>query len=388
MKMNKAPFVCPRVVKTGRVFDVRPTPKLLKHLPHLKREGPFENLADANAVGLSWARMLEDVILGKDVPSYHAESDTVHALINSYMKSMKYININSEKTRRSYLGHIRYARGILLNQTYQLSKAPKVPFERMKTSDVTYSYLHDLWMHIKDDVSVHKANHTFKVLKLIWKDGLATGRVKANPFPLVRLPALPARQTMWTKEEIDGMVKFCDDEGYPSMGTMIIMAYHWCQRVVDVRMRTWDEISTMKDPQTGKDIEVIRFTQQKTRNNVNPARMSLQITPEIKKRLELCYKSNSHPHIITYEATGRPYSDDRSVKVFRRLARKYKLREDLWLNDLRRTGTTHASQNGATDRELVALTGHKNPSLLVVYAVTGQIEASNALQKRGLIERA
>ena len=61
---------------------------------------------------------------------------------------------------------------------------------------------------------------------------------------------------------------------------------------------------------------------------------------------------------------------------------------NLFLNDLRRTGTTHASQEGATDRELVALTGHKNPSLLVVYAVTGQYEASNAMFKRGLIQRA
>tara|TARA_B100000941_G_C28488028_1_gene546181 strand:+ start:338 stop:1498 length:1161 start_codon:yes stop_codon:yes gene_type:complete len=386
--MVKAPFVCPRVVKTGRVFDVRPTPKLLKYLPHLKREGPFENLVDANAVGLEWSRLLDKALSGETGPSPYSQADTVHRLINSYLNSMKYKNINSPKTRRSYLGHIRYVRGIQIQEIHQLDKAPKETFESMKTSDVTYRYLHDLWMHIKNDVSVHKANHTFKVLKLIWKDGLATGRVKANPFPLVRLPALPARQVMWTKDEIDKMVKFCDDEGYPSMGTMIVMGYHWCQRVVDVRQRTWDEISTMKDPQTGKEIEVIRFTQQKTRNNVNPARMSLQITPAIRKRMDISYKSNIHPYIISYEGTGKPYSDDRAVKVFRRLAKKFNLREELWLNDLRRTGTTHASQNGATDRELVALTGHKNPSLLVVYAVTGQIEASNALQKRGLIERA
>ncbi len=92
--------------------------------------------------------------------------------------------------------------------------------------------------------------------------------------------------------------------------------------------------------------------------------------------------------MISYEGTGKPYSDNRAVKVFRRLSKKFNLREELWLNDLRRTGTTHASQNGATDRELVALTGHKNPSLLVVYAVTGQYEASSAMFKRGLIQRA
>ena len=52
--------------------------------------------------------------------------------------------------------------------------------------------------------------------------------------------------------------------------------------------------------------------------------------------------------------------------------------------DLRRTGATDASRSGCTDREMVALTGHKNPNMLVVYAVTGEIESTNANNKRGL----
>ena len=50
--------------------------------------------------------------------------------------------------------------------------------------------------------------------------------------------------------------------------------------------------------------------------------------------------------------------------------------------DLRRTGATNASRAGCTDRELMALTGHKNPKMLVVYAVEGEIEANNANIKR------
>ena len=56
----------------------------------------------------------------------------------------------------------------------------------------------------------------------------------------------------------------------------------------------------------------------------------------------------------------------------------------IWLADLRRTGATHASRVGCTDRELVALTGHRNPQMLLVYAVEGEIESTNANTKRGL----
>ena len=95
------------------------------------------------------------------------------------------------------------------------------------------------------------------------------------------------------------------------------------------------------------------------------------------------------------ESTGKPYTSDRSVKSFRKLAKAYGLPvafdsvtnmyTNIWLNDLRRTGTTHASRAGCTDRELMSLTGHRNPQMLVVYAKHGNIEAENAMRKRGLL---
>ena len=402
--MNTAPFVSERRIKNGSAYDVRPTPKLLKHFPDLQRD-TFNSLSEANSVGYEWAKALVKSESGETCSFLVVPSGSVQALIESYKQSMRFKNIKSPKTVRSYLGHIKYAKNIEIKDLHQLTRSPTVPFAAMKASDIDYNYLHDMWMHIRNQVSAHKANHTFKVLKIVWKEGLTSGKIQANPFPLVKLPDLPDRQVMWTKDQVDGMVKYCDEQGYPSMGTMITMAYTWCQRVVDVRMRTWDELGTSEEQHTGKPIDVIRFTQQKTRHSANPARMSLQITPEIQDRFNKHhYRRNTHPYINTYEGTGKPYTDDRAVKVFRKLAEGYglpkvtlegqfddsgkQIMSNLYLNDLRRTGTTHASQAGATDRELVALTGHKNPSLLVVYAVTGQYEASNAMFKRGLIQRA
>jgi integrase len=169
---------------------------------------------------------------------------------------------------------------------------------------------------------------------------------------------------------------------------MITLLYELCQRVVDVRKLQWSNIDL--------DTDCFEFTQEKT-----GTRMSIPISPSIRKRLELHSISNNDNFILREESTGKPYTQDRAVKSFRRLAKDYGLPEvpiaghrnedgsqkytSIWLNDLRRTGTTHASRAGCTDRELMALTGHKNPSMLVVYAKQGNIEAANAMKKRGIL---
>ena len=86
-------------------------------------------------------------------------------------------NIKIPKTIRSYEGHIRYAKNIEITDLHQLTKRPTVPFAAMRATDVDYNYLHDMWMHIRNQVSAHKANHTFKVLKIVWKEGLQSGKV-------------------------------------------------------------------------------------------------------------------------------------------------------------------------------------------------------------------
>jgi integrase len=258
----------------------------------------------------------------------------------------------------------------------------------MHVSDVDYDYANALWLHIQDTVSTHKANHTFKVLRLIWNQGVRGDRAKSNPFALIKLPALPARKVMWDLEQLRGMINYCDEQGYPSMGTMLTVCFEFCQRPVDVRKMKWAHI----DGRTG----VSNFIQQKTGKQ-----MSIRVTNAVQKRLHLHTKRNSDDYIFAYENTGKPFTQDRCQKIFRKLAEGYGLPkvalEDqfnkdgsqkystIWMADLRRTGATHASQSGCTDREMMSLTGHRNPSMLVVYAIEGEIESTNANTKRGLL---
>jgi len=373
--MGKAPYVRPRMKGNTMVYRIRPTPPVLEAFPHLTIE-TYDSKTEANERGYELKRKFEAWKSGNHDEIF-IDDRSVEKLVNLYKESNAFRNITKESTKRSYLGHFRHVLSVQIRNT---------SFAKMLVSNVDYNYAQKLYQYIQDDVSTHKANHTVKVLKLVWNEALRSGKAKSNPFSLLKLPKLPDREVMWPEEHITGMIKYCDENGRQSMGTMITLLYEFCQRVVDIRQMRWNNI------QDG----ICEFTQEKT-----GARMSIPITPSVRKRLDMHQRHNSDNFILREESTGKPYTQDRAVKSFRRLAKDYGLPEvpmaghynedgsqkysSIWLNDLRRTGATHASRAGCTDRELMALTGHKNPSMLIVYAKQGNIEAANAMKKRGIL---
>lgn len=375
--MAKGPYVRPRMRGNFKVFDIRPTEELKKAFPKIKRE-TYTSSGEANARGFELKRAFEAWKCGNYYDA-KVDSRSVEALVDYYKSSMFYINIKTQASKTSYSDHIRHV---------LIQHVGKTVFCKMHVSDVDYDYANALWLHIQDTVSTHKANHTFKVLRLVWNEGIRGDRAKSNPFALVKLPALPARKVMWDLEQLRGMINYCDEQGYPSMGTMLTVCFEFCQRPVDVRKMKWAHI----DGRTG----VSNFIQQKTGKQ-----MSIRVTNAVQKRLHLHTKRNSDDYIFAYENTGKPFTQDRCQKIFRKLAEGYGLPkvalEDqfnkdgsqkystIWMADLRRTGATHASQSGCTDREMMSLTGHRNPSMLVVYAIEGEIESTNANTKRGLL---
>ena len=376
--MAKAPYVRPRMRGNTMVYDIRSTTALSQAFPNIKFPETYTSKTDANARGYELKRNFEAWKAG-NYDAMYVDERSVEALVQYYKKSMSYTQIKTDATRRSYSEHLRHVLPLCITNTQ---------FMKMNVSDVDYEYAQSLWLHIQDLVSTHKANHTFKVLKLVWNEGLRGSKVKANPFTLIKVPKLPDRKVMWDMDQLTGMIKFCDDNGHPSMGTMLTMCYEFCQRPVDVRKMKWSNI----DGKTG----VSNFIQQKTGKQMN-----IKVTNAVQERLQLHSRRNTDDYIFATSYANRPFTADRCNKVFRKLAKAYGMPEvplfnefnkdgsqkysNIWMADLRRTGATHASQAGCTDRELMALTGHRNPQMLVVYALEGEIESTNANVKRGLL---
>ena len=374
--MIKAPYVRPRLRKSdnSQVYDLRPTPRLLKAFPELKRD-TLTDRKHANSIGYEWKRKLDEWEKNGQVENKYGPN-SVNALIDYYQSSMAFRVSLTESSRRSYLHHLDYLAKL---------RVQRLEFGAMDVDDVDYDFAELLWLHIQEDISIHKANHCISVLKIIWSRGLKSKRVKSNVWRELKLPKLPNRKVMWELEDIRGMIDYCDAKGHTSMGTIITMCFEFCQRPVDIRQFQWSHING----RTG----VSNFIQQKTKKD-----MAIAMTNAVQQRLHLHSRRNIDDFICAYENTGRPYTGDRLNKIFRKMAKGYGLPEVLikgefnkdgtqkysttWLSDLRRTGATHAARAGCTDRELMSLTGHRDPQMLLVYAVEGEIESTHAQAKR------
>ena len=381
--MKKAPYVEIRDRKNSRSYRVKPSAKLLRYFPDLKPDR-FETLTEANAVGYAWQRKLDTHLKGGTDTHTSDDKYSVRSLINEWKASPAYRD-NDLSTMRSYASHIEYCMNFKL-------RGESVRFDEMKATDVTYEHAKYLFNDIEDDVSTHKAVTTFMRLRAAWNEGIKCGLANVNPFALVKLPELEARAVLWSEDMVTQAIEQCDAVGRYSMGTMITLCYHWCQRPVDIRRLRW------RDVETG----IGYFRQKKTK-----ARMAIPLTQGIKDRLALHEELLGDERyfddiILREEPTQKPYTVDRVSVVFKKVVvkpLKWSMVQDgdrlddngeplltyPRIGDLRRTGTTHASRSGCTDRELMALTGHKNPSMLVIYARAGEIEATNAMNKRGLL---
>jgi len=374
--MIKAPYVRPRKIKSNDtiVYDLRPTDELLKAFPELKRQSTPDKKY-ANSIGYEWKRKLEEWWKKGQADNKYGPN-TVNSIIDYYKGSMAFQENLTDSSRRSYLHHLDYL---------MKTNVGRKEFGAMDVDDVDYDYAQKLWLFIRDDISKHKANHCIKVLKIIWSLCLISKRVKSNVFRELKVPKLPDRKVMWEIEDIRGMIDYCDANGHSSMGTIITMCFEFCQRPGDIRKFQWSHING----RTG----VSNFIQQKTKKD-----MAIAMSNAVQQRLHLHLKRNTDDFICAYENTGRPYTQDSANKIFRKMAKGYGLPEVLikgqfnkdgtqkysttWLSDLRRTGATHAARAGCTDRELMSLTGHRDPQMLVVYAIEGEIESTHAQAKR------
>ena len=345
--MIKAPYVRPRLRNGTLVYGIRPSDVLLKAFPDLKFLTVTEK-SEANKIGYEWKRKLDEFEKNGPVENKYGPN-SVNALIEYYRSSMAFrVNITAN-SRRSYLHHLDYLSKLRINGK---------EFGAMDVDDVDYDFAELLWLHVQEDISMHKANHCIKVLKIIWKRGLISRRVKSNIFREIKMPKLDARTVMWSLEDIRGMIDYCDENGHSSMGTIITMCFEFCQRPVEIRKFMWSYV----DGRTG----VSNFIQQKTQQN-----MSIAMTNAVQQRLHRHPRRNSDDFICAYENTGRPYTSDSVNKIFRKMAKGYGLPEvalkdqfnkdgsqkysTIWLADLRRTGATHASRAGCTTSELMAL---------------------------------
>lgn len=315
----------------------------------------FDDLASARAYSLKVQAKYASH-LRNNRKSRNVSSGTVHKLVEYYRESENYANLKP-RSIASYELMINTALNIILpNSNHTLGD--------MEASSITKEVVQRFIRQVRNNFSHHRALHTVKVMKLIWTVAENAGKVSGNPWRHSQIKNLPDREVLWTQDQVDAFISTADKMGLHSMGTLALMCYTMCQRPGDVRKLRWEDIK--------KDI--FEFKQEKTGTEV-----FIPIAPVLKKRLSKIDKGHAWETILTYEVTGKPYTQWDYAKIARSIMRKANLPKELRIGDLRRTGTTKLADAGCTEDQIMSVTGHKSREMVSVYVKRSRETAKDAI---------
>ena len=232
--------------------------------------------------------------------------------------------------------------------------------------------------HVKDNFSHHRSLHTVKVMRLIWTVGETFDKVIGNPWRHPNIKQMPKRMVVWTPSQVERFIAKANEMNLPSMGTL--MCFAMCQRPGDIRQLQWKHLS----PPTDKHKRgIFEFSQEKTGTPVY-----IPLSPPLQDRLDtftsqIPYwrEDNPEDYVLSYEVTGKPYTQWDYAKLVRKICKAAGLPEHIRMGDLRRTGTTNLADNGCTEDQLMSVTGHKSREEVSTYIKRSADLAKDAISQ-------
>jgi len=303
---------------------------------------------------------------------------SVAGLINQYRQTNKYKTL-AVSSKRNYNHYFNTVLPICIGNS-------NTAFKDMLTANVTVKHAEKLQKQVEELISYPTSFQVINKLSVVWNRGIKLGLARSNPFAEMGLSKPPPRQQKWTDEQFVDFIAHCDKVGgsglvnpkdsWSTVGTHVILCMHLAQRAGDMRTLTWSNLSN-----TGRYRALLfKFTQQKTGKV-----MIMPITQLIQSRLKLHPPAAHTDFILRNPNTNEPYTADNLRRRFRTLAREMGLPDDIQVMDARRTAATNAANAGATEAEIMALTGHTRPETLrEIYQLRTVTQLNNLNSKRGL----
>ena len=254
-------------------------------------------------------------------------------------------------------------------------------FSDYRFSDVTSrkaKLAYERWL----DRGVPFANHVCSTSSILYNYAIDMEHTKVNPFSRVKRKTAPQRKVVW---EHDHVVKFLDVAyskwEWRNMGLIVQMAYEWVQRMGDMRTLEWDNI----------DLEARKCDLQQSKRR---ASVTLPISEDLCEMLQrqhedFGFQKYVAPDVNPKDGIFEPYTKQKLSKLGRKIIRSAELPDNLWLMDLRRTGTTQMNEAGVSMGQIMATTGHANPQSVKPYmnhtfaASTAALETRNIYIKKG-----
>lgn len=285
-------------------------------------------------------------------------------LLQDYLSSYDYKQLRDE-TKVQY----KYFANILMNTEVEGKALYLLDCDKITTRMAKTAY--NEWC----DRGIHLANHAISITRILFNHGVREELCQTNPFAMVRKRAVERRKVVWGRGDVQ---KFLDeaygDFSTRNIGLIAQMAYEWCQRLVDMRLLTWDSIDF--------DAQTVHVKQTKRK-----AEVFLPVSDELYSMLvqqqeDFGFQEYVAPRPRPIRGKYEPYTMYKLPLHAREVMDAAGLSKELRLSDLRRTGTTEMVDAGVGMAQIMSVTGHANPQSVQPYLKNTLASADRALTDR------
>lgn len=285
-------------------------------------------------------------------------------LLQDYLSSYDYKQLRDE-TKVQY----KYFANILMNTEVEGKALYLLDCDKITTRMAKTAY--NEWC----DRGIHLANHAISITRILFNHGVREELCQTNPFAMVRKRAAERRKVVWGRDDVQ---KFLDeaygDFSTRNIGLIAQMAYEWCQRLVDMRLLTWDSLDF--------DAQTVHVKQTKRK-----AEVFLPVSDELYSMLvqqqeDFGFQEYVAPRPRPIRGKYEPYTMYKLPLHAREVMDAAGLSKELRLSDLRRTGTTEMVDAGVGMAQIMSVTGHANPQSVQPYLKNTLASADRALTDR------
>ncbi len=235
---------------------------------------------------------------------------------------------------------------------------------------------YEVWV----EQGISLANHICTTISIVYNYAIDKEYCNDNPFMRVKRKQSPHRKVVWQHEHV---LQFLDtaygEWRWRNIGLIVQMGYEWVQRIGDMRNLTWDSLDM--------DNKILNLEQSKRR-----AEVRLPVSDGLHSMLaaqqnDFGFQQYVAPMLLPREGKYLPYTKTNISRLGRKVMIAAKLPNELWLMDLRRTGTTQMNDAGVPMGQIMSVTGHANPQSVKPYMNHTYTSASAALTLRQEMDR-
>jgi hypothetical protein len=205
-----------------------------------------------------------------------------------------------------------------------------------------------------------------------WAQRYLRKEFEFNPFDGMRLETPDARTVRWEPAQVWQFCRMAEEMGLLSAALVAVFCYELGQRPGDARKMCrscfeGDALIVVEQGKTGK-------------------RLLLPVSDVLAEFVAKV--PGDRNELVVNERTGRQYEDYELSKIAAEIREAAKLPGHLWIADLRRTCLTELGRLGASDDQLISVSGHSQRQMLSTYSLTEYRKAVDIMQRRRSLRNA